>query len=609
MKRLHQEDGLLLRNSSTGNASQKALVAGGNDRFSNEDRFIREVLQNSTDASIDPTQDVFVSFNVKKLTAEEQKVWQEEIGLKKHLEPRIKKAVPNFPGINEECHVLFINDYSTTGLTSDHTNYESESRFYRFFFGAGDNEDQSGSGGSFGYGKAVYTDNSRARTIVAYTCCIDNGKPTKKIFGITRTKKYEFEGKMHPGYIYHGQLTGNTEGEQSQPIEGDMADQLAEELGFQIRSDEETGTSIAVFGLEQEPTEFLKKIKLSTELFWWKKICDNQLSVEFIDTNGEMQNASPKSNNLLAPYLRCYEIMNGRKEKPSTEDLKYTESQLNKTHSLSFPPGKIAFLEIEAGSQYTPDADSLLINCVALFRSSGMVIEYRKPAGLSDTGKYLAGIFRADDKLNELLRSSEPASHWGWNETSARIAELEAYKKVNLDIDKAKKLIKSIKDRIDKRFNDFRDSLVETAKVSQASFRNIDRLMTELLGSGKNPGGGGGASTRNISIQNISSEEISSPDSLLEQYECKIVVSLDADSVDENKELVVKHYLSIKGDDAANTIIDRLSSKLVDTTAIATSQGKDRYLISKEPCTFTFRTEPVSPRFHRETETVVKGVS
>lgn len=190
MKRLQQEDGLLLRNSSTGNASQKALVAGGNDRFTNEDRFIREVLQNSTDASIDSTQDVFISFNIKKLSEAEKNTWEEEIGLKSHLEPRIKNAVPNFLDIDEDCNVLFINDYSTTGLTSDHSSYESESRFYRFFFGAGDNEDQSGSGGSFGYGKAVYTDNSRARTIVAYTCCIDNGKPTKKIFGITRTKKY-----------------------------------------------------------------------------------------------------------------------------------------------------------------------------------------------------------------------------------------------------------------------------------------------------------------------------------------------------------------------------------------------------------------------------------
>ena len=160
-----------------------------------------------------------------------------------------------------------------------------------------------------------------------------------------------------------------------------------------------------------------------------------------------------------------------------------------------------------------------------------MVIEYRKPAGLSDTGKYLAGIFRADDKLNELQDLLNPQVI-GMNETSARIAELEAYKKVNLDIDQAK-AIKSIKDRIDKRFNDFRDSLVETAKVSQASFRNIDRLRRTFR-KWKNPGGGRSL-TRNISIQNISSEEISSPDSLLEQYECKIVVSLDADQLMRTK--------------------------------------------------------------------------
>ena len=68
-----------------------------------------------------------------------------------------------------------------------------------------------------------------------------------------------------------------------------------------------------------------------------------------------------------------------------------------------------------------------------------MVIEYRKPAGLSDTGKYLAGIFKADDQINELLRSSEPASHWGWNETSARIEELGAFSKLDLETDQARK--------------------------------------------------------------------------------------------------------------------------------------------------------------------------
>ena len=131
--------------------------------------------------------------------------------------------------------------------------------------------------------------------------------------------------------------------------------------------------------------------------------------------------------------------------------------------------------------------------------------------------------------------------------------------------------------------------------------------MTELLGSGKNRGSGG-SSSRNVSIQNPSYEKISSSDPSLDQYQCKVIISLDNDSPDESKELVVKHYLSIKGDDAANTVINRLTSELVETTAEVTSQSEHRYIISKTPSTFIFQTEPVSSRFHRETETVVKGV-
>jgi hypothetical protein len=76
-----------------------------------------------------------------------------------------------------------------------------------------------------------------------------------------------------------------------------------------------------------------------------------------------------------------------------------------------------------------------------------MVGEYRKPGGTSDSGKYVAGVFMANDKLNELLRSSEPASHWGWNDNSERIAELKAFEDLEIDLLTSKRLIKSIKDR------------------------------------------------------------------------------------------------------------------------------------------------------------------
>ena len=188
MKVFSQEDHPLSRNSSTGNASQKALVAGGSDPFSSEDKFIREVLQNSCDAEISPDENVFVHFRACNLDKSQEVAWDTELGISSHLRPRIQLAVPDFPQELKLETVLFIEDYATTGLLYEHPKHLSESRFYRFFFGSGDNEDQTGSGGSFGYGKAVYTDNSRIRTIVAYSCTIEGGHPIKRIFGITRTK-------------------------------------------------------------------------------------------------------------------------------------------------------------------------------------------------------------------------------------------------------------------------------------------------------------------------------------------------------------------------------------------------------------------------------------
>ena len=239
-----------------------------------------------------------------------------------------------------------------------------------------------------------------------------------------------------------------------------------------------------------------------------------------------------------------------------------------------------------------------------------MVVEYRKPGGTSDSGKYVAGIFMANDKLNELLRSSEPASHWGWNENSARIAELRAFLVLGIELQTAKRLIKSIKDRIDRRFNEFRDKLGETSQVNQASFRSLDKLMSELLGSGKNPGLGG-SSARGVSIMNKAALIVANDKSPLEQYDCEVFVSLEEGAPDETRDLIIKHYMEIKGDDAANSVIDRLQSEVLETDA-PIKQGKaankeNIYMIDKRGSRFVFRTAPVSPRFHRETETVVRG--
>ena len=99
----------------------------------------------------------------------------------------------------------------------------------------------------------------------------------------------------------------------------------------------------------------------------------------------------------------------------------------------------------------------------------------------------------------------------------------------------------------------------------------------------------------------------------MEQYQCEVILSLDDEAPDNEKDLLVKHYIEVKGDDAANSIINRLQSAIVETDAIqvteAASSNEPIYRITKQPSRFVFITEPVSPRFHRETETVVTGVA
>ena len=330
----------------------------------------------------------------------------------------------------------------------------------------------------------------------------------------------------------------------------------------------------------------------------------------FIDASNNLTLASPRDNPMLEPFLTSYEACSGRGEKPSSDKLLYQEYSLNSSYDMDFSPGRIALVEIKQGTEAAPDTLSLLVNSIALFRTSGMVIEYRKPGGTSDSGKYVAGVFLANDKLNELLRSSEPASHWGWNETSARIADLGAFRDLGVELDTAKRLIKSIKDRIDRRFNEFRDKLGETSQVSQASFRNLDKLMSELLGTGKNPGLGG-SSTRGVSIINKSYTIVNGGNPLLEQYDCEVLISIEENAPDESREMYVRHYMEIKGDDAANSIIDRLQSQVVKTDAatkyLDSSNQEPIYIINKAGARFVFRTAAVSPRFHRETETVVRG--
>ena len=80
--------------------------------------------------------------------------------------------------------------------------YPTKTRFYKFFSGDGTNDESSDLGGSYGYGKSVYTDNSLIRTILVYSCSKEkDGSYITKLMGITKSAPYIYEGKKYTGYI------------------------------------------------------------------------------------------------------------------------------------------------------------------------------------------------------------------------------------------------------------------------------------------------------------------------------------------------------------------------------------------------------------------------
>ena len=151
MIKFEQEDQLLGRNQSLGNAATKALVSSGSDNISHADNFVREVLQNCCDASRADTNYVHVRIHCKQLDRQEENCYREQLAIDSHIEPRVGSKIPNFPYNAPLGAVLFIEDFSTVGLTEYSDNHPNESRFFKFFFDSGGNDESVDTGGSFGY--------------------------------------------------------------------------------------------------------------------------------------------------------------------------------------------------------------------------------------------------------------------------------------------------------------------------------------------------------------------------------------------------------------------------------------------------------------------------
>ena len=257
-----------------------------NFRESPLDKFVREVLQNSSDAHDHNAGPVEVTFQeaiypsalfgadaLIKHTDAARRAASEENQPK--LSDQYLKAAETMSQPAIRC--LNISDRNTTGL--------SDSKWEALLTKAGAiRKDQKTAGGRFGIGKNAVFNISAAKTAFYYTC-FQNGAGRKrhrveKWMGKSVLTAHSIDGetRQHIGFYRH---------DDSQPVQGSaIPEQFRMKTGPGQPNTPPNGTTITVLGFEPQSLDWPQEIAKSTAANFFFAIHRSQLIVTIMDIDG-----------------------------------------------------------------------------------------------------------------------------------------------------------------------------------------------------------------------------------------------------------------------------------------------------------------------------------
>lgn len=142
---------------------------------------IRESIQNSLDARLDPTNPVRVEFKISRI---QRKEYEDFFKIREHIDGCLQyyssnddakktykpmlKYLDSIDGHTGKLYYIEVADFNTKGM--EYKPNDTNNPFYAFVRAAGvSSKDDKSSGGSYGYGKAAYFYMSPLRTIIVST--------------------------------------------------------------------------------------------------------------------------------------------------------------------------------------------------------------------------------------------------------------------------------------------------------------------------------------------------------------------------------------------------------------------------------------------------------
>ena len=327
--------------------------------------------------------------------------------------------------------VLRIVESGTTGMFGSFD--DARSKMFMALVSLGYTEKGPGSGGSFGFGKAGLIGGSATRTVIAYSCFrprsddLEGGEAvTRRLLGMTYWGQHNIGHESFTGFA----RLGSHQDGWVKPLVNDAADQLASQLGFEVRepdSDAKLGTSFLIIDPVVDPSD----LKNAIERNWWAAIEERRFTPVITHTDESGQTTSfiprPKKNPAIAAFVRSYEVATVPQDNKVEHEAVFNLGELPKRLGRK-NIGKLGLVADLNGWSYAIDAENKIddqvdhTSLVALVRSPLMTVQYFQPRG-TRRPPYVRGVFVADDDVDDLLRQTEPKAHDMWMTSKDKIGD------------------------------------------------------------------------------------------------------------------------------------------------------------------------------------------
>ncbi|MCX4581911.1 hypothetical protein [Streptomyces sp. NBC_01481] len=383
---------------------------------------VRESAQNSWDARLVPSSNP-VDYRIDMWTVgpAHAGMWREI------LLDGAPTGADNFP-LREtfrrgSIRVLSVSDRGTRGLggpTRADDAVGPDRDFVSFIRNIGEPRDTALGGGTYGFGKGIFYLLSKSGTVLVHSRCrTAQGGHETRLIGCTLWKSY-VAAEPAGNRRYTGRhWWGNTSGDVVEPLVGREAEATAQRLGLKPFGPDETGTTVVVIDPnldELEPSEAANYLAETITWHLWPKMIstgEKPPAMSFsVKCDGVPHSVpDPREVRPLNMFVAAYETMIG----PDGSDLhclrpKRYLGRLGLVKRI-MPP-----LEPTRASRMLDIED--LVHHVCLMRPAELVVTYQPGPKPPSVNQGYAGVFRADEDMDEIYAKAEPPTHDAWHPQS-----------------------------------------------------------------------------------------------------------------------------------------------------------------------------------------------